>query len=282
MSSNSFKNYLEESEVIDFSNPSIQKLASSLALNCNSDEEIAKKCFEYVRDEISHSGDIKADIITSKASEVLEYKTGWCYAKAFLLAALLRANGIPTAFCYQRLSCSEYKDDIYCLHGLNAIYLEKYGWYRVDPRGNKDKVDAQFIPPLEQLAFKIQKNEFDLPIKYSKPLEIIINTLEKYNNYEEISNHLPDINEYIRAVSIDDVEDLSFLSNSLLGFIFDKSAPKWFIDELSSKAFEERIINKAYEQFVYVIDKKIVGLLTIKTKTKSFIFLLIQNIIKKV
>jgi hypothetical protein len=27
------------------------------------------------------------------------------------------------------------------------------GWYRVDPRGNKVDVDAQFTPPVERLAF---------------------------------------------------------------------------------------------------------------------------------
>ncbi|MCA9151542.1 MAG: hypothetical protein KDA92_19655, partial [Planctomycetales bacterium] len=40
----------------------------------------------------------------------------------------------------------------YCLHGLNAVYLEAYGWYRIDARGNKPGVAAAFSPPLEKLA----------------------------------------------------------------------------------------------------------------------------------
>ena len=35
------------------------------------DIEIAKKCFEYVRDNINHTGDCKDNISTCKASDVL-------------------------------------------------------------------------------------------------------------------------------------------------------------------------------------------------------------------
>jgi len=185
--------YLEETNIIDYSNKNIQDLAKKLSQNCNSDIEIAKNCFEYVRDKINHSGDYKDNITTCKASDVLKYKTGWCYAKSHLLASLLRVNNIPTGFCYQRLSCSEYKKDIYCLHGLNAIYLKNYGWYKVDARGNKEGVNAQFNPPIENLAFEIEENEFNLPNIYHKPLNIIIETLEKYKSYKEMINNFPDI-----------------------------------------------------------------------------------------
>ena len=187
------KKFLEESEIIDYQNKDIKNLAKELAKNCSSDTEIAKKCFLFVRDNIRHSGDSKDNITTYKASDVLKYKTGWCYAKSHLLAALLRANSIPAGFCYQRLSCSEYKEDIYCLHGLNAIYLKEYGWYRVDARGNKKGVDAQFIPPYEKLAFKLGKNEYDLPDIYNMPLDIVIKALKRNKTYNEMINNFPDI-----------------------------------------------------------------------------------------
>ena len=187
------KEYLQETDIIDFSNKEVHELAIHLASGCDTDEQIAKNCFEYVRDKIRHSGDYKDDITTSTASEVLLYKTGWCYAKAFLLAALLRANGIPTGFAYQRLSCSEYKDDIYCLHGLNWVYLKAYGWYRVDARGNKEGVDAQFIPPVEKLAFELSENEFDLSDNLAEPLPVIVETLRKYSTYDEMICHFPDV-----------------------------------------------------------------------------------------
>jgi len=188
------KKYLEEIEIIDCNNKEVYALAMKLANGCKDDTQIAKNCYEYVRDEIHHSGDHKDAITTATASEVLKHKTGWCYAKAFLLTALLRANGIPAGFCYQRLSCSEYKPDIYCLHGLNSIYLKEFGWYRVDARGNKEGVDAQFMPPTEKLAFELQENEFDLSENLAEPLPVIVETLRKYKGYDEMICHFPDIN----------------------------------------------------------------------------------------
>jgi transglutaminase-like putative cysteine protease len=195
MRGNSMKQYLEETEIIDYSNKEVYALAMTLDKSCTTDTQISKKCFEYVLDNINHSGDRKDDITTLKASDVLKHKTGWCYAKSHLLAALLRANGIPTGFCYQRLSCSEYKKDIYCLHGLNSIYLKEFGWYRVDARGNKEGVDAQFTPPYEKLAFELQENEFDLSENLAEPLEVIVHALRTYKTYDEMVENFPDVNE---------------------------------------------------------------------------------------
>ncbi len=188
--------YLEETTIIDFSNEEIKKLASKLSYNCKNDEEIAKNVFLYVRDEIRHVGDYKLNINTCKASDVLKQKAGWCYSKSHLVAALLRTNGIPTALCYQGLSCSEYEKDMYCLHGLNAVYLKDFGWYKFDVRGNKKGVDAQFNPPFEKLAFEIQENEYDIEEFYVEPLDCIVDFLEtKFESYEEMSKKIPDIEE---------------------------------------------------------------------------------------
>jgi len=187
--------YLEATDIIDYYDEDIQTLAKKLSLSTNDDEVIAKICYEWVRDTIHHSGDYESEITTVKASEVLKHGTGWCYAKAHLLAALLRVNGIPTGFAYQRLSCSEYKPDIYCLHGLNWIYLKAYGWYRVDVRGNKEGVDAQFMPPHEQLAFDLSEHEFDLNDNLAEPLDVVVKALKKYKSYEEVICHFPDIKE---------------------------------------------------------------------------------------
>ena len=187
-----FEKYLQEDEIINYSHPSIQELSQKLTDGLSNDEEIAKKCFLYVRDEIKHIGDHKLDCKSVTASEVLENKAGWCYAKSHLLAALLRANGIPAGFCYQRLSCGEYQDDIYCLHGLNAVYLKKYGWYKIDARGNKNGVDAQFTPPIEKLAFIPMENEYDIEGIFDKPLDVIIETLQRNDCYAKMINDFPD------------------------------------------------------------------------------------------
>jgi len=166
--------------------------AVELSAGLEGDEAIARRCFEFVRDEIAHSGDISAEAVTYRASEVLKEKTGWCYAKSHLLAALLRANGIPAGLCYQRLSQGE-RGAPYSLHGLNAIYLKEHGWYRVDPRGNKKGVDAQFSPPLEQLAFALQdENEGDFEAIYEAPLPEVAEALQCNRDYKMIRENLPD------------------------------------------------------------------------------------------
>jgi len=191
--------YLKSSFVIDFEHPSILAKAKELKGDSNSDVEIAKSCFTFVRDNIRHTGDHKDTIITCKASDVLAYQTGWCYAKSHLLAALCRANGIPAGFCYQRLSLLDNGGEPYTLHGLNALYLKDFGWYRVDARGNKKGVNAAFSPPLEQLAFKVKtSHEIDFQEILSEPLSIVITALQTYRSFEESLKHLPDCTEITR------------------------------------------------------------------------------------
>ena len=185
--------YLANSEIIDWNNPTVLAKAQELAKSCSSSSEIAKSCYEFVRDEIQHSWDYKLNPVTCKASEVLEFKTGYCYSKSHLLAALLRANRIPTGLCYQRIKVNS-EDSRFCLHGLNAIFLEGYGWYRVDARGNKNGIEAKFSPPQEYLAFKTtDAGELDLPEIWIEPLPIIIQALITNQTYLELYQNLPDV-----------------------------------------------------------------------------------------
>src|SRR5512136_1447141 len=146
--------FLASSEYIDWQHPLITARAGDLAAGAGDPVEIARRCFEFVRDEIRHSWDFRQNPVTCRASDTLIHGTGYCYAQSHLLAALLRANGIPAGLCYQRLSRGD-SGPPYCLHGLNAVWLAEYGWYRIDARGNKPGVDAQFCPPLERLAFPL-------------------------------------------------------------------------------------------------------------------------------
>src|SRR6476620_6652689 len=138
--------FLRSTPIIDWQQSDVLRLAQSLAADSRDAREIAKRCFEWVRDEIKHSGDHKLNPVTCSASEVLAAGTGFCYAKSHLLAALLRANSIASGLCYQRLSIDG-QGAPYCLHGLSAIYLDEFGWHRVDPRGNKPGISAEFSLP---------------------------------------------------------------------------------------------------------------------------------------
>lgn len=131
--------------------------------------------------------------LTCAASEVLQEGSGYCYAKSHLLAALLRANGLPAGLCYQRLSQDD-EGRRFCLHGFNAVLLPGVGWYRADPRGNRAGIDAQFVPPVEQLAFSAElAGEADLPEVWADPLPVVVETLRAHTRADVLGEHLPDL-----------------------------------------------------------------------------------------
>ena len=185
--------YLAPSRIIDFDHPLVAEKALALAAGETNALTIARRCFEFVRDEIHHSWDYRQNPVTCKASDVLRHGTGFCYAKSHLLAALLRANGIPAGLCYQRISLGD-AGPPYCLHGLNAVLLEGLGWYRIDARGNKPGVDAQFRPPREQLAFAIHEaDQRDLPEVWAEPLPVVVAALERHSDINALYADLPDV-----------------------------------------------------------------------------------------
>lgn len=185
--------FLEPGDYIDSDHPGVVKQAIALADGSKDPVGVARACYEFVRDEIRHSLDFQLNPVTCRASEVLKYGTGYCYAKSHLLAALLRANRIPAGLCYQRLTIS---NDVppFCLHGLNAVFLEPYGWYRIDARGNKPGVSAEFCPPLEKLAFPIlAEGEADFPEVWAEPVPVVVRVLEMFDDYLQVSKNLPDV-----------------------------------------------------------------------------------------
>ena len=189
------KQFLQASQVIDWTHPDVMSKAKELSSSVTRSEDIARRCFEWVRDEIQHSCDFKRNPVTCCASEVLSAKTGYCYAKSHLLAALLRANGIPAGFCYQRLSIDD-KGARFSLHGLTAVYLPEVGWYRVDSRGNKTGMDAKYSPPIERLAFRLVfPEERSFPEILADPLPVVVAALRKFRTWDELYTNLPDWTE---------------------------------------------------------------------------------------
>ncbi|WP_397538191.1 transglutaminase family protein [Rummeliibacillus pycnus] len=188
-------NYLLELNEVNYSNPIIKKKAVELFNSSQTEIEKAKIAFDFVRDEISHSWDIQSKDVSCNASEVLKIKEGICYAKSHLLASLLRLEGIPTGFCYQRLMLSDIPEKGYCIHALNAIYFKSLNkWIRVDARGNKKGINAQFSIEEEKLAFRVSEefDEKDYPVIYTKPHPKIVSVLKEHTNALEMYKyHLP-------------------------------------------------------------------------------------------
>lgn len=186
--------YLKQDSVIDYDNEAIVQVADTLSKSAKDEVDFIKKAYEFVRDNILHSADINADTVTCAASEVLQAGHGICFAKSHLLAALLRRKSIPAGFCYQKLILDDETDPVLIYHGLNGVYVEAcQKWIRLDARGNKPGVNAQFSIEAEQLAFPIrpQKGEVDGLTVYPDPDVKILEALRKNKTRTQLWDNLP-------------------------------------------------------------------------------------------
>lgn len=142
--------FLAADEVVQTDHPAVRAAAARLR-DRHADAGFARAAYEFVRDQVQHSFDADDPRVTVAATEVLEHRVGLCYAKSHLLAALLRAEGVPAGLCYQRLATA---GGGFVVHGLVAVHLDGR-WHRQDPRGNRPGVDAQFSLDGPRLAFAI-------------------------------------------------------------------------------------------------------------------------------
>lgn len=196
---NDLNEYLKCDAVVDFDNASVRKLADALFDEADGERDFIKRAYEYVRDKISHSADAGKDFITCSASEVLNAGHGICFAKSHLLAAILRAKNVPAGFCYQKLILDDETAPVLICHGLNGVYIKDLNkWIRLDARGNKVGVDAQFSIDKEQLAFPIrpEKGEEDILTVFPNPDKLILKSMKSAKSRKDLWSNLPSELEY--------------------------------------------------------------------------------------
>ncbi|MET9688235.1 transglutaminase family protein [Streptomyces sp. NPDC006514] len=184
--------YLASDGVIDHWNPVVQGIADALWSASGDAYSYAKVAFEYVRDTIPHSGDSGEPRVVWRASDVLAMPGGICYAKSHALVALLRAQGVPGALCYQRLADDDGANPV--VHGLIALRLPgSTRWSRLDPRGNKPGVDARFDLDRERLAFPVRPElgEIDYPELYAAPHPAVLKALQESADRPQSWRNLP-------------------------------------------------------------------------------------------
>lgn len=167
--SDRLSDYLAADAVVDHGHPSIRALIGTLRPAGDDPAERAEAAFLFVRDEVDHVIDAGDPRVTWRASDVLRERVGICHAKAHLLAALLRAQGIPAGFCYQELSA---------LHGLNAVYLHGR-WARLDARGNRTGAGGEFSLHEEKLAWPVDttRGERDHLAIHPAPAPVVVDFL---------------------------------------------------------------------------------------------------------
>lgn len=182
--------YLAVTESINYMSPAIQRKVEELKKGAASSYDYIEKAYTFVRDEIPHSWDIQSELVSRKASDVLINKTGICWTKACLLAALLRANGIPSGISYQLLTRADDASEGYIIHALNTVYLrEENRWVRLDARGNKGLANAAFSLDKEILAFNVITENGEVDYKDNNPDldERLVEILKNSNNILEVT-----------------------------------------------------------------------------------------------
>jgi len=187
--------YLAPSPWVDFGHADVQEHLAAHPRKGRPEEEVIRADFEFVRDRVAHSWDIQSRRVTGRASEVLRHREGICYAKSHLLAALLRGRGIPAGLCYQKLTLGDTPDTGHCVHALNAVWIaSRQAWVRLDARGNKPNVDAQFSLDEERLAFAVRPScgERDYGIIHAEPPPEITRALTAHGDCLVLyARHLP-------------------------------------------------------------------------------------------
>lgn len=194
--------YLGNSRYIQCNSPAIMEVARKLRLE-EDEEGTVRRAYEFVRDEIKHSWDVQDKRVTVTAEDVLREGVGICWAKANLLAAILRANGIPAGICYQRLTLGDTPKSGYCIHALNAVFLRSRSqWFRLDARGNKPGVCAEMNLEREVLAFQVREElgEVDYKTIHASPVQLTMDILENntdalYMYLHKLPDRLPETSE---------------------------------------------------------------------------------------
>ena len=171
----------------------IRSKTKEIVYSLKGDAQRAKVIFEWVRDNIHHSKDIGAEIVTCSSVDTFSHGTGICFPKSHLVASMMRSERIPCGFCYQVFENPISKDSKnLALHGLNAIYLESTAqWHRIDPRGNRDDINGQFSTDQEILAFP--EMQFLDDCIYAEPLENVISALQQATSIKDLWPKLPSI-----------------------------------------------------------------------------------------
>lgn len=186
--------YLKETGCIDYTNPLVAKKANELKDSSSDRLDYIEKAYNFVRDKIPHTWDAKLTVVSKTAGDVLKNKTGICWTKSCLFAPLIRANNIPAGISYQYLTRADDASEGYIIHALNTVYIDSLKkWIRLDARGNKVGVKAEFSLEKEILAFQARPefgekdyrdNHSDLDFRLKEILKTSSNILEVHTDFE--------------------------------------------------------------------------------------------------
>ncbi|WDP91896.1 MAG: transglutaminase domain-containing protein [Desulfobacter sp.] len=149
--------YCSPTYFIESDHPEIIKFSRDLTGDADTDIEKAVRIYYGVRDKIRYNPyDIDPDRESMRASRVLEKGQGYCVAKAVLLAACLRSQGVPARLGFadvkNHLNTRRLKEqmgtDLFVWHGYTDVFLGEK-WVKATPAFNLSLCEAFGVLPLE-------------------------------------------------------------------------------------------------------------------------------------
>ena len=156
---NDLELYLRPTSFIDFDNPTVRDFAERVCQNMGnrSRKEKAIKLYYAVRDEIRYDPyDMQFSPEALKASTVIRKGSGYCVAKAVVLAAVARQQGIPSRIGFadvrNHLSTARLRElmgtDLFVYHGYTELFLADK-WVKATPAFNLALCERFQVKPLE-------------------------------------------------------------------------------------------------------------------------------------
>ena len=151
------EDYLQPTEFIDSDSPLVRDFATKAVAGAPSPREKAVKLYYAVRDGIYYDPyRIEHTREGFKASAILAKGYGYCVAKAIVLAAALRAQGIACKLHFadvrNHLTTARLKalmqTDTFYYHGYNDILLDGR-WIKVTPAFNLSLCEKFRVKPLD-------------------------------------------------------------------------------------------------------------------------------------
>lgn len=149
--------YLKPTEFIDSDSPAVRDFAKKAIADAVTLREKAVKLYYAVRDGIYYDPyRIDPSREAYRASTILGKGYGYCVAKAVVLAAVLRAEGIPCKLHFadvrnhlttERLRALM-QTDTFFYHGYNDIFLSGR-WIKVTPTFNLSLCEKFKVKPLD-------------------------------------------------------------------------------------------------------------------------------------
>ncbi|MDK9709141.1 MAG: transglutaminase family protein [Desulforhopalus sp.] len=149
--------YLLPTFFLDFDSPEVAAFANGVCREEKMPMNRALALYYAVRDQIKYDPyDLRYSPEAMKASSVLKKQSGYCVAKAVLLAAVGRQQGIPCRLGFadvtNHLSTAKLRammgTDLFVYHGYTEMYLQEK-WVKATPAFNLALCTKFGVVPLE-------------------------------------------------------------------------------------------------------------------------------------